>query len=78
MAPEDGHSYVPPPSIGHELGVMFGFIGVFIISMGLYMIWWKIANKRSKTEEDERIRTVRQQDATAGDEKAELAYREVH
>jgi len=26
VAPEDRTSYVPPPSIGHELGVMFGFI----------------------------------------------------
>jgi hypothetical protein len=24
-------NYIPPPSVGHEIGVMFGFIGTFPI-----------------------------------------------
>ena len=31
----------PAPSIGHELGIMFGFMAVFAISMTVYLIVWK-------------------------------------
>lgn len=31
----------PAPSVGHELGIMFGFIGFFILSMAVYYVWWE-------------------------------------
>ncbi len=31
MAGQEEKGYVAPPSIGHELGVMFGFIGTFCL-----------------------------------------------
>lgn len=33
--------YHPAPSLGHELGIMFGFMAIFVISMGLYLVLWK-------------------------------------
>ena len=33
--------YVPPPSIGHEIGVMFGFGGAMVLSMVGYLVFWK-------------------------------------
>ncbi|KAI9848929.1 MAG: hypothetical protein M1830_001041 [Pleopsidium flavum] len=46
--------YVPPPSIGHEIGVMFGFIGLMISAMGLYLVLWQLGQKRSARKEAER------------------------
>lgn len=31
----------PAPSIGHEIGVMFGFIGFFVVAMGVYYVLWQ-------------------------------------
>ncbi|KAI9698663.1 MAG: hypothetical protein M1836_003773 [Candelina mexicana] len=33
MADAPPKSYVPPPSIGHELGIMFGFIGTVLSAL---------------------------------------------
>jgi hypothetical protein len=33
--------YTPPPSVAHELGVMFGFIGLMIVVMGTYWVVWQ-------------------------------------
>ncbi|GAB7345670.1 hypothetical protein MBLNU457_3954t1 [Dothideomycetes sp. NU457] len=52
-------AYVPPPSVGHELGVMFGFIGAMLVSMGLYAIAWQLGNKRSARKEAERIEALK-------------------
>jgi len=58
--------YVPPPSIGHELGVMFGFMGIFLIAMTVYYFVWQARNKKSLREERERIAAVRQKEAGLG------------
>lgn len=34
-------SFHPAPSVGHELGIMFGFIAFFLLSMGVYYTLWK-------------------------------------
>ncbi|KAF2156698.1 hypothetical protein K461DRAFT_272772 [Myriangium duriaei CBS 260.36] len=51
--------FVPEPSVGHEIGIMFGFIGAMILSMALYGVAWNIGNKRSAQKEIERIEALR-------------------
>ena len=31
----------PAPSVGHEIGVMFGFMAFFVVSMGVYYVVWQ-------------------------------------
>ncbi|KAI9816890.1 MAG: hypothetical protein M1827_001535 [Pycnora praestabilis] len=52
------HGYVPPPSVGHEIGVMFGFIGAMILAMVLYGFVWQMGQKRSAKKEEERKRAL--------------------
>ncbi|KAF2104937.1 hypothetical protein NA57DRAFT_71136 [Rhizodiscina lignyota] len=47
--------YVPPPSTGHEIGVMFGFIGAMILSMVLYGVVWQRVTKRNAEKERRRV-----------------------
>ncbi|KAK4984582.1 hypothetical protein LTR66_008452 [Elasticomyces elasticus] len=58
MAAQTG-SYVPPPSVGHEIGVMFGFLAVMALAMVAYGIAWQIGNRRSAREESERVEALR-------------------
>lgn len=34
-------AFHPAPSVGHELGIMFGFIAFFFLSMAVYYALWK-------------------------------------
>jgi len=51
--------HVPPPSLGHEFGIMFGFLAIMAISMALYGIAWQVGNKRSTRKEQERIEALK-------------------
>ncbi|EKG16881.1 hypothetical protein MPH_05862 [Macrophomina phaseolina MS6] len=51
--------YVPMPSLGHELGILFGFVALMIICMAAYGVVWQIGNKRSLRKEQERIAALR-------------------
>ncbi|XTI87559.1 hypothetical protein V2W45_1211672, partial [Cenococcum geophilum] len=51
--------YVPPPSVGHEIGVIFGFITFMLLCMIAYGFIWQIGNKRSQNKEAERIEALR-------------------
>lgn len=31
----------PAPSVGHEIGVMFGFMAFFVLSMVVYYVFWQ-------------------------------------
>lgn len=31
----------PAPSIGHEIGIMLGFMAFFVLSMGVYYVFWR-------------------------------------
>jgi len=78
---QDKHGYVAPPSIGHELGVMFGFMAIFLVVIITYWVIWQFSNKRSLKKERERIAAVRQMEAngiggSAQDEKVALERRE--
>ncbi|MCJ1464381.1 hypothetical protein MMC07_002994 [Pseudocyphellaria aurata] len=44
----------PPPPLGHDLGIMFGFMALFLISMGVYLVVWKAGNRRSEARETAR------------------------
>lgn len=33
--------YTPMPSLGHELGIMFGFIGACTFTMVAYTLFWR-------------------------------------
>ncbi|MCJ1339708.1 hypothetical protein MMC09_004998 [Bachmanniomyces sp. S44760] len=52
--------YVPPPSVGHEIGVMFGFMGAMLLAMLLYLMLWKAGQKRSQKKEDQRRAVLEQ------------------
>ncbi|KAF2703517.1 hypothetical protein K504DRAFT_508082 [Pleomassaria siparia CBS 279.74] len=52
-------SHTLAPSIGHELGVAFGFIALMLICMAIYSFAWQIGNKRSEKREMERIERLR-------------------
>ncbi|KAF2102210.1 hypothetical protein NA57DRAFT_73641 [Rhizodiscina lignyota] len=52
--------YNPPPSVGHEIGVMFGGIAAFLISSILFWVWWNWAQKREDRIERERVEAFRQ------------------
>ncbi len=34
-------SHAAPYRVGHEIGVMVGFMAVFVIAMGAYLVAWK-------------------------------------
>ncbi|PSN65935.1 hypothetical protein BS50DRAFT_574424, partial [Corynespora cassiicola Philippines] len=56
---EPVRAYHPPPSVGHEMGVMFGFIGFMLLCSVVYVAVWQTANKRSQRREAERIERLR-------------------
>ncbi|KAB2572105.1 hypothetical protein BFW01_g5228 [Lasiodiplodia theobromae] len=56
----EGIVYIPPPSIGHEIGVMFGGIGAMILGMLLFLAWWRVYLKHEETKERKRVDDLRQ------------------
>ncbi|KAK8152224.1 hypothetical protein IWX90DRAFT_490187 [Phyllosticta citrichinensis] len=57
---DQSHRFVDYPSLGHELGVMFGGMAAMVLSMGLFWIWWGINLKRENKLEAKRIEGLRQ------------------
>ena len=53
-ANEPSGPYNAGPGTAHEIGVMVGFIGAFIIITALYLIIWRVYNKRSEAREMQR------------------------
>ncbi|KAF2190040.1 hypothetical protein K469DRAFT_699615 [Zopfia rhizophila CBS 207.26] len=51
--------YIGPPSTGHEIGIMFGFLAFMVICMLLYGVIWQVGNKRSQKKEADRIQQLR-------------------
>ncbi|KAJ5811591.1 hypothetical protein N7474_007892 [Penicillium riverlandense] len=43
--------YTPMPSLGHELGIMFGFMGACAFTMVAYTLFWRAAQRRAKDED---------------------------
>ncbi|KAL1956438.1 hypothetical protein VTO42DRAFT_7325 [Malbranchea cinnamomea] len=43
--------YTPPSSLGHELGILFAFFTLSIITMALYWYFWQAAQRRNIAKE---------------------------
>ncbi|RHZ43176.1 uncharacterized protein CDV56_100472 [Aspergillus thermomutatus] len=50
--------YTPMPSLGHELGVMFGFIVACLLIMAVYIYFWRAADRRDKQRDRDRQRDL--------------------
>ncbi|KAF2457418.1 hypothetical protein BDY21DRAFT_343785 [Lineolata rhizophorae] len=51
--------YVPYPSLGHEFGILFGFVGAFIVFTVLFYLWWLTFLKREESKERTRVEDLR-------------------
>ena len=58
----------PGPGTGHEVGVMFAFIIVFILLTLVYLLFWRISNKKEETLERQRRQALREKLGTTGAE----------
>ncbi|KAF2739565.1 hypothetical protein EJ04DRAFT_559903 [Polyplosphaeria fusca] len=47
--------YHPPPSVGHEIGVMFGGFGAMILGALLFYLWWRVMLARDLKREEDRV-----------------------
>ncbi|KAL1302379.1 hypothetical protein AAFC00_002782 [Neodothiora populina] len=59
VKPLEEITYMPPPSIGHEMGIMWGFIATMLLTTLLYGLAWQIGNKRSARIEAERVAALK-------------------
>ncbi|KAJ5812891.1 hypothetical protein N7447_009914 [Penicillium robsamsonii] len=46
MAMAEYPPYTPMPSLNHELGLMFGFLSLFVVAMGVYTALWRVFHTR--------------------------------
>ncbi|KAL2011226.1 hypothetical protein VTN00DRAFT_3944 [Thermoascus crustaceus] len=51
--------YTPMPSLGHELGIMFGFIMACLLSMLIYFVFWQAAQRSNAIKEQARREELR-------------------
>ncbi|PKX99448.1 uncharacterized protein P174DRAFT_437908 [Aspergillus novofumigatus IBT 16806] len=58
--PNNTPPYTPMPSLGHELGVMFGFIVACLLIMAVYIYFWRAADRRDKQRDKDRQRDLAQ------------------
>lgn len=58
-------SYDAGPGTAHEVGVMLGFMAVFVLSMTVYLLIWRIAFRRSERKELARRAALIQQRKSA-------------
>ncbi|KAJ5239303.1 hypothetical protein N7468_003922 [Penicillium chermesinum] len=47
----DDVNYTPPSSVGREIGIMFAFIGAFLVTVVLYGLAWRIHQNRTHKED---------------------------
>ncbi|KAJ5770341.1 uncharacterized protein N7511_002392 [Penicillium nucicola] len=66
MAVNTWPPYTPMPSLGHELGLMFGFLALCGVVMGVYVVVWRAFENRLQVQEFARkALLVRNTNATA-------------
>ena len=46
------------PGTAHEIGVMVGFMAAFVLVATVYLVVWRMKNKRSDAKEVERRRAL--------------------
>ncbi|KAF2195087.1 hypothetical protein K469DRAFT_648665 [Zopfia rhizophila CBS 207.26] len=51
--------YMAPPSVGHEIGVMFGGIATMLLGAIVFYIWWRLKLARDIKLEEDRIRGLK-------------------
>ncbi|KAE8146351.1 hypothetical protein BDV25DRAFT_143798 [Aspergillus avenaceus] len=49
--PKNIPPYTPMSSLGHELGILFGFLAACFIVMGLYVMLWRSMERREALRE---------------------------
>ena len=57
------------PGLGHELGVMFAFMVVFVLISAAYLLVWNIGNKKGAAREAQRREQVQEKLANPTDSK---------
>ncbi|KAJ5497272.1 hypothetical protein N7463_009259 [Penicillium fimorum] len=56
--------YTPMPSLNHELGLMFGFLSLFVVAMGAYIALWRIFQTRLHAQHLARRKVYRDKTST--------------
>ena len=51
---EPSGPYHVGPGTAHEIGIMIGFMAIFVISTAIYLVFWKIGNRKGEAKERER------------------------
>ncbi|EER42003.1 predicted protein [Histoplasma capsulatum H143] len=71
MRPGDVHPipFTPVPSMGQELGIMFGFIFLSIVTMLVYWYFWQAAQRRNAAIEIARREALTAQERLRRSEK---------
>ncbi|CAG8295994.1 unnamed protein product [Penicillium nalgiovense] len=59
MASDEYPPYIPMPSLGHELGLMFGFLSLCIVVMGAYVALWRVSQTRLDAQDLARRKAFR-------------------
>ncbi|CAG8925374.1 unnamed protein product [Penicillium salamii] len=57
--PDEFPPYVPMPSLGHELGLMFGFFSLCLAVMAAYVVVWRISQSRFRAQDLARRKAIR-------------------
>ncbi|KAI9795765.1 MAG: hypothetical protein M1833_006858 [Piccolia ochrophora] len=47
--------------LAQELGILFGFVAVFLLSMAAYAVVWRLGQRRSEKKELERRQVLTEQ-----------------
>ncbi|KAI9760822.1 MAG: hypothetical protein M4579_001452 [Chaenotheca gracillima] len=47
--------YIKPSSIGHELAILFGFLGANVVGHLLFWLWWTSRNRKEASIERRRL-----------------------
>ncbi|KAL1969714.1 hypothetical protein VTN77DRAFT_8267 [Rasamsonia byssochlamydoides] len=51
--------YTPMPSLGQELGIMFGFLAACVLTVGVYYVVWQAAQRRAAIKDEARRAELR-------------------
>ncbi|KXG47844.1 uncharacterized protein PGRI_017140 [Penicillium griseofulvum] len=64
MAIDEYPLYTPMPSLGHELGLMFGFLSLCIVAMVAYIALWRVSQTRIHAQDVARRKAYRDKNPT--------------
>ncbi|EAW14477.1 uncharacterized protein ACLA_075150 [Aspergillus clavatus NRRL 1] len=55
--------FTPMKSLGHELGILFGFLVACLLTMAIYIYFWDAADRREKARDELRRVEVEKRNA---------------